>query len=261
MKHSTPGRRYKLNALFAAAIFLSVATMQATDSETQHENGQPLRIHLISGSREYESERSLRKWQAGLEATYDVKITGSFAEDRGDDLPDIEALPGADLLIVFARRVHVPEDQLRLVKAHCEAGKAVIGIRTASHAFQNWPAFDRMVLGGSYSGHAPDDPAVEVNVAAGAASHPVLAGVRPWTRQGKLYYNRDNTPDTRTLLVGAGRTGSEPLAWVHHFNGGRVFYTSMGHPHDFQHPQFRRLLHNAVEWTIGRPLEPVTANR
>lgn len=52
--------------------------------------------------------------------------------------------------------------------------------------------FDPVVLGGSYSGHGPADPEVKVTVAPGMDGHPVLAGVNPWVRPDRLYYNRNN---------------------------------------------------------------------
>ena len=41
----------------------------------------------------------------------------------------------------------------------------------------------------------------------------------------------------------------EPVAWTHVGpGGGRVFYTSLGHPYDFGITQFRQMLRNAIYW-------------
>jgi type 1 glutamine amidotransferase len=42
------------------------------------------------------------------------------------------------------------------------------------------------------------------------------------------------------------------VAWVRLHRGGRVFYTSLGHPDDFRQPSFLRLLVNAIFWTTRR---------
>ncbi len=48
------------------------------------------------------------------------------------------------------------------------------------------------------------------------------------------------------------RLPHEPVTWTNtHIGGGRVFYTSLGHPDDFQVPAFRRLLLNGVYWAAG----------
>ncbi len=55
------------------------------------------------------------------------------------------------------------------------------------------------------------------------------------------------------------RTPHEPVAWTFiHRGGGRSFYTSLGHPDDFNTPMFQQLLSNAVYWALDLPI-PETA--
>jgi type 1 glutamine amidotransferase len=49
----------------------------------------------------------------------------------------------------------------------------------------------------------------------------------------------------------------EPLAWTHEFKGGRIFYTSLGHPNDFKEESFRSLVRNGMEWAMQKPLKKV----
>ena len=44
----------------------------------------------------------------------------------------------------------------------------------------------------------------------------------------------------------------EPVAWTHAYRGGRIFYTSLGHPKDFQLPAFRRMLKNGILWSLKK---------
>ncbi|MDX1565347.1 MAG: hypothetical protein R3236_08085, partial [Phycisphaeraceae bacterium] len=73
---------------------------------------EPLKIHMISGSKEYKSESSLKKFKAELEKNHRVTITASWVQDKAKNLPGIENVPKADLLIVFARRLKLPEKQM-----------------------------------------------------------------------------------------------------------------------------------------------------
>lgn len=52
------------------------------------------------------------------------------------------------------------------------------------------------------------------------------------------------------LLTGtAGNHPPEPVAWTNiREDGGRVFYTSLGHASDFEEAGFRQLLNNAIAW-------------
>jgi len=47
-------------------------------------------------------------------------------------------------------------------------------------------------------------------------------------------------------------SGGEPIAWTRIHNGGRVFYTSLGHPEAFENANFRRMWGNALFWTANR---------
>jgi type 1 glutamine amidotransferase len=54
------------------------------------------------------------------------------------------------------------------------------------------------------------------------------------------------------LLTGAIPDHTEPVAWTREHRGGRVFYTSLGGPEDFEKDVFRRLVVNAIFWTAQR---------
>jgi len=244
-----------LTAVASLLLFTAFAVAD-DDKPTTQPAEKPLRVHMISGSNEYKSEPSLKAWAAHLEEHYEIACTLSLGKDKGKDLPDIEKLKDADVMVVFCRRNTLPEEQIDIIRAHCKAGKPVIGLRTASHAFQNWKTYDRDIHGGSYSGHFGGEM-VEANVETDAADHPILNGIESWERPGKLYKNPKNADDTTTLITGVGKKSkkSEPIAWVHVTeDGSRVFYTSMGYPSDFDNETFQKLMFNALQWVADRQI-------
>ncbi len=182
----------------------------------------------------------------------------------------IEALREAELLIVSLRRRALPKEQLDAVRTYLAAGKPLIGIRTASHGFypkgedaqkgDAWTAFDPEVLGGHYVGHHGQGPLVDIQVAPGAGTDPLLRGlsVTNLHGHGSLYRVSPLEPGTHPLLLGtiAGQP-AEPIAWTHRFGpkSAPIFYTSLGHPDDFNEPDFRRLLRNAIAVAVGRQVE------
>jgi type 1 glutamine amidotransferase len=216
------------------------------------EAAEPLKACLVSGSKEYRSAESLAWLHEHLERSHPVRCSRVFGEDRGTGLPGLEALAGADVMVLFARRVTLPPDQLRAVQEFCRSGRGIVGIRTASHAFQNWPEYDREVQGGNYKGHFSDGPACKVSLAEGAGEHPVLAGVRPFSSPSKLYRNTGLAGDVTLLLNGDIPDHHEPVAWTRSYGKTRVFYTSLGGPEDFQNETFRRLVLNALFWAGRR---------
>jgi type 1 glutamine amidotransferase/nicotinamidase-related amidase len=177
-----------------------------------------------------------------------------------------EALEKADLLLVSMRRRALPEKDLEAIRKFLAAGKPVVGIRTASHAFDAkgklpegravWPTFDPEVLGGHYTGHHGAGLQATVKVIEEAGKHPILAGVQPsFVGHGSLYKVSPLAKSATPLLTGSVPNQTpEPVAWVNQYGKARVFYTSLGHPEDFQEASFRRLLANAILWALDRPV-------
>ena len=213
-----------------------------------------LKVCLLSGSEEYDSDTTLAAFQKDLEAKYDVACV--LLKARGtDELPGLEALDKCDVAVFFTRRLTIDGEDLARVKKYCESGRPIVAIRTASHGFQNWLEFDKLVLGGNYRGHYGNKMTMKAVPVDGAQRHPVMAGVEPITSRGSLYKTSPLAPDATPLMMGTSPEATEPVTWVRTFHGGRVFYTSLGAQGDFEEPSFRRLLTNAIFWAAGR--EPV----
>jgi nicotinamidase-related amidase/type 1 glutamine amidotransferase len=231
------------------------------------------RLVIIMAEDEYDTDKTLPQF-AQRYLRDDFRITTVFGVDRnrGTDLPGIEALKHADVAIMSIRRKAIPTEQLRVIRDYVEMGKPLVALRTSSHAFQFrdeeapeghalWPNFDVEVLGGRYEGHYGRHPETLVWVHDGAMDHPLLAGVRrdKFRVASWLYQNHDLAVTTQVLLSGKiGAEGNvEPVAWTNRTPwGGKVFYTSLGHPGDFKLPAFEQLLINAVRWAVDIPLAP-----
>ena len=235
----------------------------------------PNLVFLI-GEDEYRTAETLPEFaQRELEPRgFRVEIIQDGPGDKGNFAGLTEALPRADGLLVSLRRRALPRAQLDAIRAHLEAGKPLVGIRTASHAFAprdqerdefvvkggraEWPRFDPEVLGGNYQGHHGTGPRVTVRPAPGAEDHAILSGVdlASFSTLGSLYRVSPLAGSATPLVIGSvpGKP-EEPVTWVHAYGPkqARVFYTSLGHPDDFAQPTFRRLLLNGVVWVLNPP--------
>lgn len=206
-----------------------------------------LKVHMI-GHGEYFPEQSLPELKKYLEERHRVECSLSIKLEK-NRLDNLDSLKSADLLIVFARRMSLPPEQMELIRQHWEQGKPVIGIRTASHAFQkdDNEIFDKKVLGGNYGGSGGGKAVVPPD----AADHPVLKGVQPFKPSQSPYGQGKLADDVVVLQV----QGSAPQTWIHTYKGGRTLYTSAGAPDDFKNENFLRLLANAVFWATQRDPE------
>ena len=211
----------------------------------------PLRVCMLSGSEEYESDKTLESLRVELETKHGAKVV--LLKARGvDKLPGLEALETCDVAVFFTRRLTISGEPLEQVKRYVGHGRPIVGIRTASHGFQNWLEFDPLVLGGNYKGHFGRDKVMTTSIAATAKDHPILRGVGAIESTSTLYKAAPLREDCELLLNGTTADSTQPVAWTTKHNGGRVFYTSLGGQEDFENPRFRRMLINAIFWASGR---------
>ncbi len=221
------------------------------------------RAVFVIGEDEYKTEVTLPEFAVKELEPAGIRCTLVIADPRAPhDFPGVEALGDADLLVLSVRRRAPKVDELAAIRKYLAAGKPLVGIRTACHAFDTrgkaraghdeWTAFDPDVLGGHYTGHHPNDRHPVISASPNETTHPILSGVDvPFTSEGSLY--KTNPLNSRALVLLSGAIPSaepEPVAWVIERNGSRVFYTSLGCPRDFDNPSFRRLLRNAVFWAL-----------
>ena len=209
-----------------------------------------IRLCMLSGSFEYDSEGSLAIFEEHLGADGGVECSTVVFESEDDDR-SLAPIDDADVLLVFTRRLNTAGRELERFRDYCAAGRPIVGVRTASHGFQNWLGFDGEVLGGSYDMHYGAGPLVRVDEAPGASGHPILEGVAGLVSHGSLYRNTPIAGDAALLLTGTTDEATEPVAWTRMNAGGRVFYTSLGHQDDFRDGRFLRLLTNGVLWATG----------
>jgi type 1 glutamine amidotransferase len=216
------------------------------------------RIVFIAGEYEYHSKETLPPFASALAKRYAVKtvMLERPNDPKEQTIPGLEAIEQADLLVLFVRRMTLPDEQLAQIKKYVESGRPVIGLRTASHAFENWKEFDKEVLGGNYHNHYGNKLKTSVSVVADKREHSLLKGVNEFVSEGSLYKNAPLQSGTMPILRGKVEGfPEEPIAWTHSYKGARVFYTSLGHPNDFKEESFRNLLHNAIAWTLDQPLQ------
>lgn len=223
-------------------------------------------IVFVSAESEYDSGRTLAEFSLRLLNRYRVThLVATAKEGSGaDDIPGLEALDYADLLVLFARRRALPVTQMDHLERFIRSGRPLIVLRTSTAAFQPakaarghviWDRFDREVLGCNYQGYNPKSRKTGCDVwpVPEAAAHPILKGVPPrWHSSSWLYRLRPLAPGTTVLLMGRWSTEDpdEPVAWTYTYDGAKVFFTMLGHPDDFRSKPFLRLLENAIYWAL-----------
>ena len=202
--------------------------------------GKGKHVVLVSGDEEYRSEEALPQLGKILATHHGFTCTVLFAIDKkegtinpnqADNVPGLENLKTADLLILFTRFRNLPEEQMKHVVDYVESGRPIIGLRTATHAFnipagepyddyswrsKNWDGgFGRQVLGETWRTHhgKHGQQSTRGVIAPGEKDHPILKGIKDGDIWGPtdVYGVRLPLPgDSRPLVLGQVLEGMKP---------------------------------------------------
>ena len=136
-------------------------------------------------------------------------------------------------------------------------GGGFVGVHSATDTEYDWPFYGALV-GAYFAGH-PDIQSATVQIE--DAAHPAASQLpRAWTRRDEWYNFRQNprgrvnviaTLDERTY-TGGTMAPDHPIMWSHVYEGGRSFYTALGHTQEsFSEPAFVDHLGRAILWAAG----------
>ena len=283
----------KLLLFFASLIFVSVGLAEERWLDLAVEGGRNGKhVVIITGDEEYRSEESGPMLGKILSETHGFNVRVCFAIDpehgyidpnNQKNIPGLEALADADLMIISTRFRQLPDDQYAHLAAYLNAGKPVIGFRTATHAFTGggatgdfkWNQFGLKILGEKWAGHhgghkreGARGVVVEEN-----KDHPILNGATDVFATSDVYGTRNLDQQAATVLLrGAVTETLEPdskpiqgpkndpmqaLAWIREYSApdgttkGQAFCTTAGASDDFRSEGLRRLVINAALHLTG----------
>ena len=137
------------------------------------------------------------------------------------------------------------------------SGGGVVGVHAAADSHYGWPWYGRLI-GARFARHPEGTPTGSLALA--DRKHPVTAGMPATNRRSDEWYDfADYDPTSRLLVtldpksIGEADVNPNPISWVREVDGGRVFYTAMGHTTEsYSDPYVLRHLANGVAWVTRR---------
>jgi len=254
-------------------FMLSVCNIQSVMAQEQESDkwitytpqdgpGNGKHIVLISGDEEYRSEEALPLLAKILSKHHGFKTTVLFSinpktgyvdPEHQTNIPGLHHLETADLMVIFTRFRELPDQQMKYIDEYLQAGKPVVGMRTATHAFmykrnpdskyahyhfkstqKGWEdGFGRQILGETWIDHHGEH-AVEgtrgiIDGIAERQNHAILRGVRDIWGKTDVYGTRKLHGDANVLIWGVPTKGmtpestvnwqksAMPVAWTKHY--------------------------------------------
>lgn len=286
-----------------ASVLSSAATM-ADDLWVHYPGGEGpgkgKHIVLIAGDEEYRSEEALPMLgkilavRHGFECTVLFSINpqdGTIDPENQTNIPGVEKLADADMMIIATRFRDLTDSQMKYVDEFVHSGKPIMGLRTATHAFNmkrnansayahydfassKWPGgFGQQVLGDTWISHHGNHKHESTRgvINDKQKDHPILRGVDDVWGPSDVYGIAHLPEDATVLLYGQVLTGMKPedgpvagpkndpmmpLFWTRPFTGregktSRVICTTMGAAVDLESEGLRRAVVNACYWGLG----------
>ena len=259
--------------------------------------GRGKHVVLIAADQEYRSEESIPAFARILAERHGFHCTVLFTVNPAtgrpdpntiDNIPGLEALRRADLLVLFARWLELPDAQMKEIIDYTNSGRPIVALRTSTHPFnyvkhkdspyakysynsKEFPGgFGRQVLGETWIAHwgAHQKQSTRGVIVPGMERHPILRGVHDIWGESDVYEITALSGDSQPLVMGQVLSGMDlasppdpakkmmPVAWTKTYTGDsrkpdRIFTTTMGHAGDFRNEGFRRMIVNACYWAVG----------
>ncbi len=254
-------------------------------------------IVLISGDEEYRSEEALPMLGKILSQHHGFKctvlfpidkVTGEINPDEQTNIPGMEQVATADLVILALRFRELPDDKMNYFVEYLKEGKPLLAIRTSTHAFhytrnkqspyakfdwqsREWPGgFGQQLLGetwlnhhGIHKGESARGVIEGLNMA-----HPILKGVKDVWGPSDVYGVKRLPSDAKILMHGLTLRGMQPdslpnydkslmpMIWLKEYqlDGGKKglgLTSTIGAAVDLESEDLRRLFVNGCYWLTG----------
>ncbi|MHC4692434.1 MAG: ThuA domain-containing protein [Planctomycetota bacterium] len=286
--------------VLAAFVCTSNSFGQAEDPWVIYEGvrgpGTGKHIVFVTGDEEYRSEDSMPQLAKILATHHGFRCTVLFAINKKtgeidpktvDNIPGLQALKNADLMVMFLRFRELPDEQMKYIIDYTNSGKPIMGLRTSTHAFNYRKnkksryarysfrdkefrgGYGRQVFGETWINHYGHHQRESTRgiIAKGMQKYPIVRGCEDIWGPSDVYGITTLHGDCKPLIMGQVLEGMNPkdkphptkklvpVAWTKTYTGtkgktSRIFTTTMGHGDDLKSEGFRRLLVNACYWAM-----------
>lgn len=187
----------------------------------------------------------------GLENNFDVDTTSNADRFVEDSLKNYSAViflnTSGDVLNNY---------QEADFERYIQAGGGYVGIHSAADSEVDWGWYNRLV--GGYFGSEPVLKKATLSIS--DKSHPATKGMDDtweitdeWYTFKKLYEPVKVLMTVDKSVFNSPEVEKTPVAWYHDYDGGRSFYTSLGHEEGiYSDPKFLKHLLGGIEYAIGK---------
>ena len=254
-----------MNRSIAILKYLLLLTIMLTTFSCSKKAGKP-KILIFSKTSGYHHESIANGNEAiqklGGKNNFDVDTTSDAAMFQEDTLKKYAA-------IVFLSTTGDVLDYLQeaAFERYIQAGGGYMGIHAAADCEYDWGWYGRLVGGYflSHPGIHDTFPNVQEGILNVVDKENIATKHLPaqWKRTDEFYSYKKINKDTKVILKideksyhGGENGDNHPMAWYHEYDGGRAFYTALGHTKESftEEPYLQHIL-GGIQYAIGENKE------
>ena len=197
---------------------------------------------------------------AGIQAIRQLGTANDFtvtATENAADFTDANLAQYEAVVFLMTTGDVLDATQQAAFERYVRTGGGYVGVHSASDTEYAWPWYGNLV--GAYFSNHPAIQQATIKVADRA--HPATAHLpQRWVRTDEWYSFRTNPRGRVHVLAtldestysGGGMGARHPIAWYRRFDGGRSWYTALGHTTEsYAEPRFRAHLLGGIRWAAG----------
>ena len=187
----------------------------------------------------------------GLVQGFDVDTTENVTVFTTDNLKKYKAL-----VFLSPTGSNIFNDQQKqALKQYINNGGGYVGIHAASDCSFEWEWYGKMV-GGFFESH-PKIQEAKLDIT--APKNKMVKGLpQPWVHKDEWYNFKSFNKDVKVLIKvdetsyqGGNMKNDHPISWYHEFEGGKIFYTALGHTKEcYTDPLFLGHLWAGLKWAM-----------
>jgi uncharacterized protein len=196
----------------------------------------------------------------GIEAIKKLGTENNFKVDATEDstfLTDANLSQYNEIIFLSTTGTVLGKDQEQALMNFMHAGGGFVGVHAATDCEYEWPWYVKLV-GGSFMSHPHQQQAKLVVVDKKHPATKMLPAI--WERKDEWYNFKNLNPDVKVLIkidetsYEGGKNGdNHPMAWYHEYEGGKVFYTELGHTvESYTEPLYLKHLLGGIKYAMGK---------
>ncbi|MEO9947309.1 ThuA domain-containing protein [Paraglaciecola sp.] len=259
------------NTLFSVVFFIFAITACGRENIQQNDKKQDLKVLVFSKTEGFR-HNSIKPGIEYLSTSLAQEGTQVVASEDSKIFNDADLSTFSAIIFLNTTGDILNRQQQVAMERYIQAGGGFVGIHSATDTEWegDWYWYRRLV-GGVFAGH----PGIPSNVQTARVQvvtkdHPATAHLADNFLIVDEWYDFKSLSDRRTDLLtvdeksyhGGGHKGYHPIAWYHDFDGGRSFYTGIGHNADnFSKPEYMQHLLGGIEYAIGENIRDYSKSR